>query len=154
MSAEQSLEEQLAAFERAYDVLQQFMSTIPQTLRTEPGACGDWPPQDVLAHLCGWAAEAKRRFKRFPHGTGEAQYNRETFNKVSLWQREGHTWEALTAELQQTTGELAQMVRDLNEMQRSRFGERYREWLVGLTLEATDHQAELANWLDAQKHTR
>lgn len=137
-------------FEVAFDQWLQFAETLPEALQEQADACGNWSPRDVLAHQSGWLAEAKRRFQRYPTGTGDMTYNVDAFNKVFVWQRRQQSWDNSVAELRKLVGDLAQMGRDLSENEIKRNGGRYTEWFEAMAGDAKHHQAELAQWAAAQ----
>ncbi|QPC83977.1 maleylpyruvate isomerase N-terminal domain-containing protein [Phototrophicus methaneseepsis] len=132
----------LAAYEAAYQDLFDLLARYPASRRQKKGACGDWSPQQVVAHLSGWIAEAKRRYPRFATGTGNVVYNLDVFNDVSVRRRRDYNWAHTVAELERLVGELAAMARQVTPQQAGQ-DDRYREWLDSLTEDCRQHTAQL-----------
>ncbi|MEL6528080.1 MAG: hypothetical protein AAFQ07_20445, partial [Chloroflexota bacterium] len=107
-------------------------------------------PWDVVAHLNGWFVEGQRRFRRFPKGTGKVEYNVDTFNKVSLWLREGKDYEDLLTELDTLSTQFVASLRDLPSARLER-EPRYADWLEDLTREMKDHRAQMMAFLETQE---
>ena len=136
-----ALNNALDEFEAAY---QQFLAeadSYPDAKRTESGACGEWSPREILAHMAGWLQEAQRRFRRYGKGTGDIRYNTDAFNEVSLWQRREADYSEILAELQQEAANVADIIRGLSERQKD--DDRYREWLDALGRDARNHLNDL-----------
>ncbi len=143
MQVENPIRERIARMEAAYADLLALARTYPPPLRTRSGACGEWSAQQVLAHLCGWFAEARRRYRAFQRGSGDMRYNVDAFNIVSLWQRRSLTYEQILAELEAQVRDFAALASQIPPERLAR-DPRYVEWLDGLTREALEHAAQLS----------
>lgn len=137
-----ALSDALAQYETDFAAFQQIVAQIPASLRTEPGACGDWSPQQVVAHLSGWLQEGKRRFTRFPTGTGMINYNVDAFNAVSVRKRKGYNWAHTVAELDKLSFEWVSQARQV-PAERAERDDRYQEWLNIMAAEFREHGAQL-----------
>jgi hypothetical protein len=135
------LHDALTRFEAAY---QQFLAeadSYPDAKHTASGACGEWSPREILAHMAGWLHEAQRRFRRYGKGTGDIRYNTDAFNEVSLWQRRNDDYSKILAELKTESAKVADTIRGLSERQKD--DDRYREWLDALGNDARNHLNDL-----------
>lgn len=141
----------ITEFEQAYQDLLGWMDTLPQELQAQANASDRWSPHEVLAQVAGWLVEAKRRFKRFPSGTGDAVYNRDAFNQVFIWQRAEQPWPDSIAEVRRLVLELADVGRALPAVQIERNGRRYLAWYEQLTTDATEHLEALQAWAAAHR---
>ena len=144
-----AFKETLAHYEETYRQFFDLLARYPASLRTKEGACGDWSPQQVVAHLSGWIVEAKRRYPRYATGTGGIDYNIDAFNDVSVRQRKGHNWAHAVAELEKLIGELAAMARQITPEQAER-DDRYRKWLSIMAEACQEHMQQLKVFEQAQ----
>lgn len=149
MPDKQHLDTLITEFEATYSTLLDTADSYPDDLKTQAGAVGHWSARDVLAHLCGWIVEARRRFPKFARGTGNFIYDVDNFNHVSLWLRENKTYEDIAAELRELVAELATMGREVTAQQLQR-DDRYIDWFEGLIRDAKEHIIELQAFLKAQ----
>lgn len=138
----QPFEQALAQFKKSYNDLLDLSARYPVMQREQAGVCGVWSPREVLAHLCGWLAEARRRYQRFPRGASDMQYAVDAFNEVSVWQRRNHTWDAVVDELYARYEALLTMAEALTPEQRKR-DNRYQNWLEALTRDCDAHVVQL-----------
>jgi len=141
-----SLVDARASFAQAYSDLLTLVAEYPDTLHDKEGACGDWSPREILAHLAGWLKEALRRFPRFARGTGNIDYNDDIFNAVSVRIRSDHSWNTIVAEIRQYSDELITFTDDLNPHQIER-DTRYAEWLYELGEDCQEHTDELRQFM-------
>ena len=137
-----ALSDALAQYESDFAHLQTVLAQYPASLRMAPGACGEWSPQQVVAHLSGWLQEAQRRYKRFHTGTGKINYNIDAFNAVSVRKRKDHNWAHAVAELERLAFELAALARKVPD-ERAEHDDRYEEWLETMADEFREHGAQL-----------
>lgn len=135
------LHDALTRFEEAYQHFLAEADSYPDEKRTASGACGEWSPREILAHMAGWLKEAQRRFRRYGKGTGDIRYNTDAFNEVSLWQRRDTDYSAILAELKTESAQVAAVIRGLSERQQD--DERYIEWLNALGKDARNHLSDL-----------
>ena len=145
-----ALSDALTQYESDFAQLQTVLAQYPASLRTTPGACGDWSPQQVVAHLSGWLQEGKRRYKRFHTGTGKINYNLDAFNAVSVRKRKDHNWAHTVAELEKLAFELAALARQVPD-ERAERDERYQEWLNIMAAEFREHGAQLVAFREQKK---
>lgn len=145
MSQETSSDPQavLRAFEAASAAFFAKAQRVPGARQRQPGACGDWSAQNILAHLEGWAAEALRRYARYPYGVGKINYNIDAFNAVSVRRRASVDYDEVLALLQTRCAVLLEAARARSDEQHIQDG-RYLEWLRILTHEFETHGAQLA----------
>jgi len=139
----------IQSFEAAYQSLLQFTDSLSEELQTKSGACGEWSVCEVLAHLCGWIAEAKRRYRRYPRGTSDIHYNRDNFNTLSVGLRKDKSCDEIAGELRTLVQELSLMARAVPQHQYER-EPRYAGWLVSLRREAHAHGAEIREFVALQ----
>ncbi|MCA9912776.1 MAG: maleylpyruvate isomerase N-terminal domain-containing protein [Anaerolineae bacterium] len=142
MQPENTFAEIIVNFETAYAEFFATAHDYPQALRTASGVCGVWSPKELLAHFSGWIAEAMRRYRAYPRGSGEMDYNVDAFNQVSVWQRRSMTYDEVVAELETLVAQLAEMARQIPAAQIER-DYRYAYWLREMTREAHEHGEEL-----------
>lgn len=131
------------AFEAAAETFFATAQGVPGARQHQPGACGDWSAQNILAHLEGWAAEAQRRYARYPYGVGKINYNIDAFNAVSVRRRVSMDYDEVLALLQTRCASLLETARARSEAQHIQDG-RYLEWLRILMHEFETHGAQLA----------
>lgn len=135
-------------FEQAYETLITVAEQYPEDLKTQAGVTGTWSAREVLAHLCGWLAEAKRRYPRYGRGAGEIKYEIDNFNAVSIRMREGKEYDQILDELRTSVEQLTTMARAITEQKYQRDG-RYINWLNILLEEAENHTAQLQAFAEA-----
>lgn len=129
-------------FIESYDRLYDILDTIPADRRKLSGACGDWSPQQIVAHLSGWVQEAIRRYGRYAVGTGNIHYNIDNFNAVSVRERQHLDWDEQLAELRQLVDALTNQADTLRETLIER-DDRYAKWLNILAEDVTEHTEQL-----------
>lgn len=131
------------AFEATAETFFATAKGVPGARQLEPGCCGTWSAQAVLAHLEGWAAEALRRYARYPYGAGKIDYNIDAFNAVSVRRRTSMDYDEVLALLQTRCASLLEIARARSDEQHAQDG-RYLEWLRILMHEFETHGAQLA----------
>lgn len=153
---ESELHQHYVAFKVSHNTLLALLAIYPPELFDQKDTAETATPRQTLMQMAGWLREAGRRFARFQRGTGEMKYNDAVFNRVSLRQREGHSWEELIAEIESLSGEINAQVKDLVP-QRMAQEERYIAWLKRLTDDCdtrTQHLYQLARDIPDQNQQR
>ncbi|MCA9890809.1 MAG: hypothetical protein KC546_20660 [Anaerolineae bacterium] len=144
-----ALTDALAQYEADFAEFQRILAQYPASLRMQSGACGEWAPQQVVAHISGWLVEAKRRYARFHTGTGQIDYNIDAFNAVSVRIRKDYNWSHTVAELEKLGFELASLAKQV-PAERAERDERYKKWLDIMAEEFRDHGAQLKAFQEQQ----
>lgn len=140
----------LARLQRGYTALFALVDDFPEHRRDEPGACGEWSPRQILAHLSGWMVEAAARFAAIQAGDrANVQYDVDgdhaAFNRESVNARAALTWDETVDDLRSSfatfttvAGALpaAALVADA----------RYREWLDWLWKDNVEHMGQLCRF--------
>lgn len=133
----------LSHLREVYTTLLDLANIYPEALRERAGACGEWSPRQVLAHLSGWINEATRRFRLFDAGaTDSIEYDDDSFNAQSVKARQGDDWQKTLDELRtlfQNFYALASKV----QPQRAAENVRYQNWLTGLATDCEEHTQQL-----------
>ncbi|MGJ3237411.1 MAG: hypothetical protein ACFE0Q_01770 [Anaerolineae bacterium] len=145
--AERTFATQLDEFKQTYHALITIAEQYPPTLYNQEGVCGEWSAREVLAHINGWLVEAQRRYPRYARGTGNINYNVDSYNAVSLWLRENYPYEHILDETRQLTDKMITMARDIRDVHLER-DTRYGEWLDILSEHVITHNQELQAFLD------
>lgn len=107
-AAQLTHDQALSRFRRGYQALFALVDDFPEERRNLPGACGEWTPRQVLAHLCGWLEEGHARMVQVQAGDKTwRQYDEDSdyaaFNAASVGQREHIAWDEMVAEMKQRT---------------------------------------------------
>ena len=119
------------------------------TLRTQAGVCGAWSPQDIVAHLAGWDAEAVRGFRLFAAGKGAAYdigFDVDTFNARSVGTRQHLPWKAVIDELRASQRELQDLIAVVHSEGLNPDGG-FGRWLVGRRQDYEQHTGQLQAWV-------
>lgn len=146
-----SLDAALVRFRQAYDTLFILLANYPVERREEAGACGDWSPQQTLAHLCGWITEAHSRYSDIAAGDEQdIDYdNLDAFNAQSVQERDHMDWNSVISELRGLAHDLslraAAVPQSLAETD-----PRYSEWLDTLSEDCEHHTRELRAFIETE----
>jgi uncharacterized protein (TIGR03083 family) len=139
----QDFEEAHARFRAAFDTLLALAANYPEERRAVPGACGEWSPREVLAHLSGWIREAQHRYGRFASGTDDdITYDEDAFNEQSLESRAYMDWNQTLSELRGLAHELSEQAQAVPP-QLITAEPRYGHWLDSLAADCEQHTLEL-----------
>lgn len=136
----------------AYETLFKLVDYYPETRRERPGACGEWTPKQVLAHLSGWLVEADRRFTAFEKGDkSDISYAdiADDYNAHAVSGRAHLNWRQTIAELRLRVFSLATRISNIPD-NISRADSRYLEWMDGLTRDCRTHTRQLRDFLNAE----
>jgi hypothetical protein len=126
-----------------YNTLFDLVNTYPEALRERKGASGWWSPRQVLAHLCGWLAEAIRRYHVFDSGEqGSMEYDDDAFNAQSVEERKDYDWQMVLDELRHSFQEFLSLASRVSP-QRAAEDLRYPDWLRGLATDCKEHTKQL-----------
>jgi hypothetical protein len=141
----------LERFRRGYNAMFALMDDFPEAKREQSGACGDWSPKQVLAHLTGWVREASKRYRDFEDGdTKDIHYNRNddfaAFNSKSVQARAHLSWDDTVTDLRKAVHTLSLQAEDVTA-DRSDADPRYEEWLVSLWNDCIEHLGQLCQFI-------
>lgn len=141
--------EAVARFRDSFDTLLDLLGNYPVDLRESGGACGEWSPREVIAHLSGWLEEAQRRYSHFDDQvSGNAKYDIDAFNARSVAARRHFGWNSMIAELRGLVRDLMARAESLPDERRAN-DPRYREWLVALARDCALHDGQLTDFAEA-----
>ena len=146
-----ALDPALVRFRQAYDNLFMLLGNYPVELREEAGACGEWSPRQTLTHLCGWIAEAHKRYSDIAAGDEEdIDYTDiDQFNAQSVQARDHMEWNAIVSELRGLAHDLslraAAVPQSLAEAD-----DRYAQWLETLCEDCEHHTQELRTFIETE----
>lgn len=120
---------------------------IEKPKRNQPGVCGSWSPQQVVAHITGWDKEVIRQFGLFQDGLEKAiEHDIDEFNKNSVLKRNQLSWEETITELQQTHEQFYQKAISISPQERSKNNE-YRDWVEVQIDHYIHHTKQLKKWV-------
>ena len=133
----------LAQFRQAANELLDVANAYPEALREKEGACGTWSPRQILAHECGWIAEAIRRFEVYNAGeTSNVRYDIDSFNAESVATRADKDWDATLDELRQGIQSFISHAA-LVPNERASEDKRYARWLTIMAEDFGEHTEQL-----------
>jgi hypothetical protein len=149
-AAQVPYEQALARFRRGYFALFALVDDFPEERRDLSGACGEWTPRQVLAHLCGWLEEAENRVVQILAGDRiSRQYDDDSdyaaFNAASVSQREDVTWDGLIVELKQRSDAFYEAAKVAGAAGLAD-DPRVCEWVVWLWHDCVEHMGQLSRF--------
>lgn len=118
-------------------------------LYEKSGACGEWSPRQVVAHIIGWDVEAVHYLARFASDNGESynpNFDVDEFNARSVGKRVDSSWEACLAELSRAHAAIQQIVRLIDAQGRDP-SSGFARGLAGRIADYKLHTDQLAVWL-------
>lgn len=146
-----TIDPSLARLQRGYSALLALVDDLPEGMRDQPGACGDWSPRQLLAHLSGWLMEANSRYLAIKAGDRiDRQYDADAdhaaFNQESVASRAALSWDETVADLKAS---LETFVAEAQATPRDRMAddERYGEWLDWLWKDCVEHMGQLCRFV-------
>lgn len=148
----------LDRFRRGYNALFALLDDLPDSLREKSGACGDWTPKQVLAHLSGWVREANQRYFDFTAGDmSNREYDQNDdwalFNSQLVQERAHLNWEDTVEDLRQAV-HLFSLHADQVNLELAAQDSRYEEWLVGLWNDCVEHMGQLCQFITVEQRQR
>jgi uncharacterized protein (TIGR03083 family) len=140
------LNAELDRLRRGYERLFTLSEHYPLPRRDRAGACGEWSPREVLAHLTGWLLEARRRFESYDRGDAQKiVYDFDDFNAKSVAARQAMTWEEIIEEQRTALDALIAHVESIPP-ERLAQNPRYGQWLEALARDCETHTAQLVGF--------
>ncbi len=141
----------LARFRRGYTALFALMDDLPEELRERSGACGEWSPKQILAHLSGWIVEASQRYRDFEAGDPTRRtYDWDTdyaiFNAQSVTEREHLSWDDTLTDLRKAVHSFSLHAEQVTPEQADADA-RYEEWLIALWNDCVEHMGQLCRFI-------
>jgi hypothetical protein len=131
--------------DHAHTLFQQVAANLPSHCQTQTGACGDWTPKQVAAHLAGWDREAARALHALVAGAPEDLVTDiDTFNHASVAARAHLSWDGTYWELRRAHEALQHAIADLINAQKPAAG--YLPWMEGRLADYALHTAQLRAW--------
>lgn len=144
-------EEARQHWQRAAAEFLKTVENIPYELRQQPGACGTWSVQQVVAHLAGWQREALRRYGDCLAGdTTSRTYDLDAFNASSVAALKLLNWYETLDTFRFTVEDLNQQAQQLTAEQISQTPV-YEEWLTGIGNDLVQHTTAIQAWLATQE---
>lgn len=138
----------LDTFSELFELVERY----PPEKRTQSGACGNWSPKEVLAHLAGWLVIAQKRYDDFEAGDkSNIDYapQQDRINAESVAVRAHLNWRQTIAELRLGVFALSSRASDIPKPV-AQADQRYAEWLVGIGEDAKKHTQQLRDFLETQ----
>ncbi|GMQ78615.1 MAG: hypothetical protein BMS9Abin02_1138 [Anaerolineae bacterium] len=135
--------------EAAHQHFMQITTQLTPVIREKKGACGEWSPKDIVAHLVGWDTEAVYFLGLFANGTGDTydySFDIDDFNASSVKSREKLSWDEVIHELVHAHAELQQIIKVLNTKDLVSNGG-FGESLTGRKEDYLLHAEQIAVWL-------
>jgi hypothetical protein len=146
LQPEQSIQQALHRFKKAYEELFELIDTYPVTRREVAGACGVWSPKQLIDHLSGWIVEANQRYDHFDAGHKEPkQYDFDIFNAASVEERAHQNWSESLAEVHNRAKQFEERAADVSPD--SPMIKRYAAWLDALAEDCEEHTEQLRAFL-------
>lgn len=139
----------LKRFQTAYAQFFELTEHYPAHLVDVPGACGEWSPRQVVAHLSGWVIEGQRRFNEVLAGDviPSMRYDVDTFNAEQVAARAHLDWNATLIELQSVVSDLDAQAQAI-AVDRRTTDSFFAGWLKALAHDVEQHIIQLRQFAE------
>jgi hypothetical protein len=139
----------LMAVARFHHVTKQLLAILnryPAALVDAPGASGKLSARQTIAVMCGWMAEAHRRYNEYDQHMSSAMYlDTTSFNRFNIAVRSSLNWADCLHEFSRLRHDLIKHAISTDVNHRTA-DPRYREWLVNLAERCDSHCESLSHF--------
>lgn len=122
-------------------------SQVPAERAEEPGVCGNWSVNELVAHMAAWDWEGERYFRELHADSGASQPDDvEAFNAAAVDERHGQTWGETLDELRRANMTFAASLANVSTGDREA-DPRYASWLSAIVGHYEEHTMQIRAWL-------
>ena len=126
----------------------QLARAIPEAKQQHPGCCGNWSPQQLLAHIAGWDWEGQQVLRlKLANMPIPPEENNDTFNAKAIAARQQLSWDEVVADVEAAHAALAGLCANVSQ-EHARQSRLFGQVLQAMIREYLYNGDQLAAWVE------